>query len=47
MFIHANEAVVCVENNVARCFPTSHLSSDAGEASRPNKSHMVYYYGLS
>ncbi|TMS03233.1 COMM domain-containing protein 10 [Larimichthys crocea] len=31
----------------AQPFPASHLSSDAVEASRPNKSHMVYYYGLS
>lgn len=47
MFTHDNEDAVPVVNNVAQPFPTSHLSSDAVEASRPNKSHMVYYYGLS
>ena len=47
VFTRDNEDAVPVVNNVAQPVPTSHLSSDAAEASRPNKSHMVYYYGLS
>ncbi len=47
MFIHANVDVAHTVTNVAQPYSTSHLSSHAVETSRPNKSHMVYYYGLS
>lgn len=47
MFIQADGDVVPVVNDVAQLLLTSHLfPSHDVEASRLNKSHMVYYYGL-